>query len=51
MQRFKVKAIIAACGTISSNVLHIIKDETEVPIIGVLDPPVKAALKRRKTAA
>ena len=44
MQSFNVKAMIAACGTISSNVLHIIKNETTVPLFGVLDPAVKSAL-------
>lgn len=45
---FNVKAIIAACGTISSNVLHIVKDEYEAPVLGVLDPAVKVALGATK---
>ena len=36
--------ILAACGTVSSVVLDAIKDEFAVPLIGVVDASVKAAL-------
>jgi len=40
----KVKAIIAACGSQSSNTLPVLEKECPVPLIGVLKPGVKEAL-------
>ncbi len=40
-----IKGIIIACGTASSVALDIVKKEFEIPIIGVVEPAAKAALK------
>jgi len=44
-----VKAIVVACGTVSAVALEQIRDEYKVPIYGVLEPTVEAALARTKT--
>lgn len=41
-------AILAACGTVSSVVLDEIKSEFDIPLIGVVDASVKAALAKTK---
>ena len=43
-----VKIILAACGTVSSNITEEVKAGSPVPFVGVLDPTVEAAV--RKTA-
>ncbi len=39
----KVKAILVACGTVSSNCLEDVKEATGVPVVGVIDGAAKAA--------
>lgn len=41
-------AILAACGTVSSVVLDELKDEFDIPLIGVVDASVKEALAATK---
>lgn len=43
---FDVKAILVACGTVSSNVLDTVKARFPVPFFGVLDAPCAAAAQR-----
>jgi glutamate racemase len=38
-----VKAILAACGTVSSNCLNELKEALEVPVTGVVEPAAKKA--------
>lgn len=40
-----VKLIVIACGTASSAALHAIKNDYNVPIIGVVEPAAEAAIK------
>lgn len=42
---FPLKAVIVACGTVSSVALDTVKNEVPVDIIGVVEPTVYAALK------
>jgi glutamate racemase len=42
LQRFKVKVIISACFSVSSNALEELREEFSVPIIGMIDPGVNA---------
>ena len=42
---FPIKAVIVACGTVSSVALDIVKDEVPVDIIGVVEPTVEEAIK------
>lgn len=45
LQTQKVKAIVAACNTVSAFALDEIEREVDIPMIGVVKPGVKAALK------
>lgn len=44
-----VKAILAACGTVSSNALDCIHEITDVPVFGVVEDAAKAAYAASKT--
>lgn len=46
---FGVKAILIACGTISTNILDALAEEYELPIRGVLHPAAEAAADATKT--
>lgn len=48
LNTFNVKAIIIACGTVSSVAFKIIKDNFSMPIIGVVEPTAKAAASKSK---
>ena len=39
-----VKTVLIACGTASSTALGVLRKETDVPIFGVVDPAVRAAM-------
>ena len=49
LQSFGVKAILVACGTVSSVVLPRIADEYAIPIVGVIESAVEAAAKATRT--
>lgn len=44
-----VKAIVIACNTASALALDVVRDEIEIPIIGVVEPGARAALDVTKT--
>lgn len=48
LQSFPLKAIIVACGTVSSVALDIVKNEVKVPISGVVEPTAKKAVNITK---
>ena len=48
LQSKNVKAIIVACNTASSNSLTEMRNTFDIPIFGVVEPGVKAALKATK---
>jgi len=50
LRSFDLKAIVIACGTVSSNCLPQLQAENDIPIIGVVEPAVRraAALTRNK---
>lgn len=48
LRTFDLKLIIAACGTASSLALPEIKDDFDLPLVGVVEPTVKAAIKATK---
>lgn len=48
LKTFDVKLIIVACGTASTVALPHIKNEIDIPMIGVLSPTVQAAVKATK---
>jgi len=41
----KVKMVVVACNTASSLALDVLKDEFDIPIIGVIDPGAKKAME------
>ena len=48
LKTFDVKVIVIACGTASSAALPMIKDEFDIPIVGVIDAAVYAAVRATK---
>lgn len=44
LRQFDLKAVVIACGTVSSNCLKELQAENDVPIIGVVEPAVQAAI-------
>ena len=40
---FDLKAIVIACGTVSTTALGLLKSENDVPLLGVVEPAAKAA--------
>ncbi len=45
-----VKAILAACGTVSSVALDRLRRCTEVPVVGVIEPAVREALRQTRNS-
>ncbi len=45
----EVKAIVIACNTASALALEVVREEVEIPIIGVVEPGARAALEATKT--
>ena len=43
LRSFDLKAIVIACGTVSSNCLPQLQAENDIPIIGVVEPAVRRA--------
>lgn len=44
LRSFDIKAVLVACGTVSSNVLPELERESEIPILGVVAPACRQAL-------
>ena len=49
LRSFDIKAIVAACGTVSTNGLDEIAGEYNLPVSGVLDPTARAAVRLTKS--
>ncbi|MBQ7900416.1 MAG: glutamate racemase [Clostridia bacterium] len=49
LKSFDIKAIIVACGTASTVALPVIRDEMDIPVIGVVSPTVQAAVASSKS--
>ncbi|MCF0143022.1 MAG: glutamate racemase [Parasporobacterium sp.] len=49
LEKQPVKAIVVACNTASALALETIKKQTDTPIIGVVEPGARAALKQSAT--
>lgn len=45
LRTFDLKAVVIACGTVSSAALDLLKEENPIPIIGVVGPAVSEALQ------
>ena len=48
LRSFNIKALLMACGTVSSVSLPVIKDEYDLPIIGVVSPAAERAVRETK---
>ena len=49
LKTFDIKAVVIACGTVSSIAMTHLKEKFDLPIIGVVDPAVTAAVKASKS--
>jgi glutamate racemase len=49
LQSFKVKVIVSACFSVSSNALEELREEFSIPIIGMIDPGVNALSNENST--
>lgn len=49
LQTKGVKAIVIACNTASALALDVVREEIDIPIIGVVEPGARAALQMTKT--
>ncbi|MGM9608270.1 MAG: glutamate racemase [Oscillospiraceae bacterium] len=43
LNTFDLKAIVIACGTVSTTALEVLRAENRIPVLGVVDPAVRAA--------
>lgn len=44
LRSFDLKAVVIACGTVSSNCLETLQAENDIPIVGVVEPTVRRAV-------
>ena len=49
LRSFDLKAIVIACGTVSTTAMDVLKRENDLPILGVVRPAAKAAAAITKT--
>ncbi len=49
LRSFDLKAIVIACGTVSTTALSVLKSENAIPILGVVEPAAKAAAAATKS--
>ena len=49
LRSFDPKAVLIACGTVSSNCLEQLQAENGIPIVGVVEPTVAAALRATRS--
>ncbi len=49
LRSFHPKAIVVACGTVSTTALDVLRTENDVPIFGVVRPAAQAAAQRTKS--
>ena len=45
LKSFDVKIIVVACGTVSSVALPTVREESDIPVVGVVDAAVYAAVR------
>ena len=49
LRAFGPKAIVIACGTVSTNALDVLRGENEIPIFGVVGPAARAAARTTRS--
>ena len=45
LRSFDLKAVVIACGTVSSNCMETLQAENDIPVIGVVEPTVRRAVE------
>jgi glutamate racemase len=48
--RHEVKALVVACNTVSANALEFLRAELDLPVLGVIEPGAKAAVRAAEEA-
>ena len=48
LRSFDLKAVVIACGTVSSNCLETLQAENDIPVVGVVEPTVRRAVRVTK---
>ena len=51
LRSFDVKALLVACGTVSTNALPVLAAENDIPVLGVVEPSCAAAAPCRNAAS
>ncbi len=51
LRGFDLKAIVIACGTVSTTAMDVLKRENSIPILGVVQPAAEAAARATKSGA
>ena len=49
LRSFDVKALLVACGTVSTNALPVLAAESDIPILGVVEPACAAAAEEKRS--
>ena len=49
LEKFRVKMVVVACNTSSAHALGILREEFPFPVVGVVEPGAKEAVKNSKT--
>ena len=49
LRSFALKAVLIACGTVSTTSLDVLQQENDIPILGVVEPSVRRALRATKS--
>ena len=49
LRTFDLKAIVIACGTVSTTALDLLREETPIPVLGVVEPAARAAAQATRS--
>lgn len=49
LRTFDLKAIVIACGTVSTTAIEVLAEENSIPVLGVVEPAALAAAKHTKS--
>ncbi len=49
LREFDLKAIVIACGTVSTTALEVLAEENSLPVLGVVAPAARAAARRTRS--
>ena len=49
LRQFDLKAVVIACGTVSTTALEVLTEENALPILGVVAPAARAAARRTRS--